>query len=409
METIGRSAKIASKTIARATAEQKNKILKAIAAAILEHEHEIIVENAKDVMMAKINGMKLSLIDRLALNHDRIVAIHDSVLAIAELDDPVGETISETVRPNGLVIEKRSVPMGVIGIIYEARPNVTVDAAVLCLKAGSAVILKGGSDAVFSNIAIVKVMREALSGIDKNCIQLIEDTSRESTMKLMKMNKYVDLLIPRGGAGLIRAVVENSTVPVIETGTGNCHIFVDESADTDIANNILINAKTQRTGVCNAAETLLVHKNIADKFLPVALEKLFEKNCEVRGCDITRTYSKKVIPATDEDFETEFLDLIISVKVVNDINEAIEHINKYSTGHSEAIITSDDDNKELFFREIDSAAVYANASTRFTDGGEFGFGAEMGISTQKMHARGPMGLKEITTFKYIIKGDGQIR
>ena len=409
METIGRNAKIASRTLARASSEQKNDMLMAIAKAILEHEHEIIVENAKDVMMAKINGMKLSLIDRLALNHDRIVAMHDSVLEIASLEDPIGEILSKTVRPNGLVIEKRRVSMGVIGIIFEARPNVTVDVAALCLKAGSTVILKGGSDAVFSNIALANVMREAISGVDKNCIQLIEDTSRESTMKLMKMNEYVDLLIPRGGAGLIRAVVENATVPVIETGTGNCHIYVDESADVEMAVNILINAKTQRTGVCNAAETLLVHKNIADVFLPKAYDSLFEKGCEVRGCDICRSYSEKVLPATDKDYATEFLDLIISVKVVENIDEAITHINEYSTGHSETIITKDENNKELFFNEIDSAAVYANASTRFTDGGEFGFGAEMGISTQKMHARGPMGLREITTFKYVISGDGQIR
>ncbi|MBQ7040056.1 MAG: glutamate-5-semialdehyde dehydrogenase, partial [Clostridia bacterium] len=402
--------KLASKEVARASTEIKNKALEAIAKALLENEHEIVVENAKDVLMAKINGVKASLIDRLALNHERVAAMHDSLIDIAKLPDPLGETVWETERPNGLVIEKRRVPMGVIGIIYEARPNVTVDAAALCLKAGSSVILKGGSDAIFSNIAITKVMREAVSEfINPDCIQLIEDTSRESTMKLMKLNKYVDLLIPRGGAGLIRTVVENATVPVIETGTGNCHIFVDESADIDMAVKILINAKTQRTGVCNAAESLLVHKNIADAFLPAALKELFEKGCEVRGCEATCSFSDNVKLATDEDYATEFLDLIISVKVVNDLKDAVEHINTYSTGHSESIITNDEKNAELFLNEVDSAAVYVNASTRFTDGGEFGFGAEMGISTQKMHARGPMGLREITTTKYVVKGNGQIR
>ena len=409
MVTIGKNAKIASKTVARASATQKNDVLIAIAKALLEHEKEIIVENAKDIVMAKVNGMKDSLIDRLALNHDRIVAMHDSIMDIVKLDDPIGEVLSMTKRPNGLLIGKKRVPMGVIGIIYEARPNVTVDAAVLCLKAGSAVILKGGSDAVNSNKAIVKIMRDAIFGIDKNCVQLIEDTTRESTMELMKMNEYVDLLIPRGGAGLIKAVVENATVPVIETGTGNCHIYVDETADLKMAKDILINAKTQRTGVCNACESLLVHKKVADVFLPIAYSALKEKNCEVRGCKRTLEILKEATPATEEDFYTEFLDLIISVKVVDTIDEAIEHINEHSTGHSESIITSDYNNANKFLDEIDSAAVYVNASTRFTDGGEFGFGAEMGISTQKMHARGPMGLKEITTTKYIIMGNGQIR
>ena len=409
MKSIGENAKKASRTIAIASSEQKNKALEKIAAALLEHEREIIIENAKDVMMGKINGMKESLLDRLALNHDRILAMHDSILNIIKLDDPIGEIVSETKMPNGLLIRKRRVPMGVIGIIYEARPNVTVDAAVLCLKAGSAVILKGGSDAIHSNIAIVNVMRKALADFDENLVQLIEDTSRESTMKLMKMNEYVDLLIPRGGAGLIKTVVENATVPVIETGTGNCHIYVDASADEDMALDILINAKTQRTGVCNAAESLLVHKDIADSFLPKAIKVLQEKNCEIRGCEKTKGYSDTVVSATDEDYKTEFLDLIISVKVVENVDEAISHINNYSTSHSEAIITNNNENAAKFLNEVDSAAVYVNASTRFTDGGEFGFGAEMGISTQKMHARGPMGLKEITTTKYLITGNGQVR
>ena len=409
MTEIGKKAKLASVELARLSTEEKNKMLEVIAKALLVNEHDILVENAKDVLMAKINGMKPSLIDRLALNHDRITAMHDSLLDIANLHDPIGETVSETERPNGLNIKKVRVPMGVIGIIYEARPNVTVDAAALCLKAGSAVILKGGSDAIFSNIAITNIMRKAISEWNSDFVQLIEDTSRESTMQLMKMKEYVDLLIPRGGAGLIHAVVENATVPVIETGTGNCHIFVDESADIDMAVNILVNAKTQRTGVCNAAESLLVHKNIADEFLPKAIDALSEKNCEIRGCEITQKYSDKIIPATDEDFYEEFLDLIISVKVVDNVREAVDFINVHSTGHSEAIITNDESSAEMFTKEIDSAAVYVNASTRFTDGGEFGFGAEMGISTQKMHARGPMGLREITTTKYVITGNGQIR
>ena len=409
MLTIGKNAKAASKTLANASTLLKNENLERIAKALLDNEHEILVENTKDVIRAQISGMKPSLIDRLALNHDRIAAMAASCREIAALDDPIGEVLSMTKRPNGLLIGKKRVPMGVIGIIYEARPNVTVDAAALCLKAGSAVILKGGSDAQFSNLAIANVMRSALCGIDVNCIQLIEDTSRESTMQLMKMNGYIDLLIPRGGAGLIQTVVQNATVPVIETGTGNCHIYVDETADIDMAINILINAKTQRTGVCNAAESLLVHKNIADSFLPKAIEALLDAGVEIRGCEKTRTYSDKIVPATKEDYKTEYLDLIISCKIVDSIDEAIDHINACSTGHSEAIITKDYDNANRFLDEIDSAAVYVNASTRFTDGGEFGFGAEMGISTQKMHARGPMGLKEITTTKYIIYGSGQIR
>ncbi len=410
MEKIGQLAKSASKSVGRASTVLKNEALTKIAEALLKNEHDIIIENAKDVIQARINGMKDSLIDRLALNHDRIQAIADSVLDIVKLDDPVGEVLSMTKRPNGLLIGKKRVPMGVIGIIFEARPNVTVDAAALCLKAGSAVILKGGSDAIFSNKAIVQVMRDAIKDIlDPNCIQLIEDTSRESTMKLMKMNAFVDLLIPRGGAGLIRAVVENATVPVIETGTGNCHIYVDESADVEMALEILMNAKTQRTGVCNAAESLLVHEKIADVFLPKAITALTDAGCEIRGCAQTQKYSDVVLPATEEDYATEYLDLVISCKVVPDLECAIDHINANSTGHSECIVTNNYDNANRFLDEIDSAAVYVNASTRFTDGGEFGFGAEMGISTQKMHARGPMGLKEITTTKYIIYGNGQTR
>lgn len=410
MEKIGSQAKKASKSIGKASTVQKNEALTKIAEALMANEHDIIMENAKDVIQARINGVKPSLIDRLALNHERMQAIADSVLDIAKLDDPVGEVLSMTKRPNGLLVGKKRAPMGVIGIIYEARPNVTVDATALCLKAGSSVILKGGSDAIFSNKAIVEVMRNAIADIiDADCIQLIEDTSRESTMKLMKMNCYVDLLIPRGGAGLIRTVVENATVPVIETGTGNCHIYVDDSADVDMALSILLNAKTQRTGVCNAAESLLVHEKAAEAFLPKAIQALSEAGCEIRGCEKTVRYSDAVIPVTQEDYATEYLDLIISCKVVASLDEAIEHINQNSTGHSECIVTNNYENANRFLDEIDSAAVYVNASTRFTDGGEFGFGAEMGISTQKMHARGPMGLKEMTTTKYIIYGNGQIR
>ena len=406
----GERAKKASKSIMLRTNDEKNSALLLIAKALREHADMIIEENKKDIAVAREKGMKESLVDRLMLDGKRVEALAASVEEITLLPDPVGEVVEEWKRPNGLKIKNVKVPMGVIGIIYEARPNVTVDAAVLCLKSGSSVLLRGGSDAINSNKCLVEVIKKALSEtlISPDAVMLCEDTSRESATKMMKMNQYLDVLIPRGGAGLIRSVVENATVPVIETGTGNCHIYVDESADLDMAKEILINAKTQRTGVCNAAETLLVHASVAESFLPVAGKALSEKNCRILGCEKTRAIITAE-EATEADFATEFLDLIISVKVVESIDEAISHIEKYSTHHSEAIITEDKEAAEKFFREVNSAAVYHNASTRFTDGGEFGFGAEMGISTQKLHARGPMGLREITSYKYIIEGVGQIR
>ncbi len=406
----GERAKKAAKSIMLATSKEKNEALNLIADALCENAKMIEEENKKDIENAHAKGMKASLVDRLMLNETRINAIADSVREITHLTDPIGEVVDEWERPNGLKLKKVRVPMGVIGIIYEARPNVTCDAAVLCLKGGSSVLLRGGSDAINSNKCLVAVMKKALgkTRISPDAIMLCEDTTRESSIEMMKMNEYLDVLIPRGGAGLIRSVVNNATVPVIETGTGNCHIFVDESADIDMATNIIINAKTQRTGVCNAAETMLVHKNIAQRFLPVALKALEENGCKILGCEKTGV----IYPcekATDEDFATEFLDLILSVKIVENVNEAIEHIEKYSTHHSETIVTEDKENAQKFLREVNSAAVYHNASTRFTDGGEFGFGAEMGISTQKLHARGPMGLKEITSYKYTIEGTGQTR
>ncbi len=406
----GKRAKAASKSIMLRTNDEKNSALFLIADALLEYSEEIIEENKKDIAAAREKGMKPSLVDRLMLDEKRVAALSQAVRDITLLPDPVGEVCEEWERPNGLKIKKVKVPMGVIGIIYEARPNVTVDAAVLCLKSGSSVLLRGGSDAINSNKCLVEVIKKALekTEISPDAVMLCEDTSRESAAKMMKMNEYLDVLIPRGGAGLIKSVVENATVPVIETGTGNCHIYVDASADLSMAKDILINAKTQRTGVCNAAETLLVHKSVAESFLPLAYKALSEKNCKILGCEKTREIIN-VEAATDTDFATEFLDLIISVKVVESLDEAICHIEKYSTHHSEAIITENKEAAERFFREVNSAAVYHNASTRFTDGGEFGFGAEMGISTQKLHARGPMGLREITSYKYTIEGTGQVR
>lgn len=410
VQDAGKRAKAAAKSVMLRTADEKNKALILIAEALIENAEAIVEANKKDISNAREKGVKESLVDRLMLNEERIKNLAASVREITLLPDPIGEVMEEWTRPNGLKLKKVRVPMGVIGIIYEARPNVTVDAAVLCLKSGSSALLRGGSDAINSNIALVKVMRNALekTNISPDAVMLVEDTSRESANAMMKMNEFLDVLIPRGGAGLIRSVVQNATVPVIETGTGNCHVFVDESADVKMATDIIINAKTQRTGVCNAAETLLVHKNVAESFLPVALKALSEKGCKILGCEKTR----EVFPcesATENDYATEFLDLILSVKVVENLEEAIEHIEKYSTHHSETIVTQSEENAEKFLREVNSAAVYHNASTRFTDGGEFGFGAEMGISTQKLHARGPMGLKEITSYKYIIEGTGQIR
>ena len=372
---------------------------------------EILKANKIDLENGEKNGLKPSIMDRLALSKDRIYAMADGLEQIAKLPDPIGEILNMKTLPNGLIVGQKRVPMGVIGIIYEARPNVTSDAFGLCLKAGSAVILRGGKEAINSNIATINVFKNAIKAlnVDENIVQLVEDTSRESANQMMKMNGYIDVLIPRGGAGLIQAVVQNSTVPVIETGVGNCHIFVDESADINKAVNIIVNAKAQRPGVCNAAETMLVHENIANEFLPVAIKALREKNVEIRGDKAVKAIVNDVIDATEEDWATEYLDYILAVKVVKNIDEAIDHITKYSTGHSECIVSESYTNTQRFLQEIDSAAVYVNASTRFTDGGEFGLGCEMGISTQKLHARGPMGLEELNTYKYIIKGNGHTR
>lgn len=412
IETLGANAAAAKKSLISADTEKKNAALQKIAEALLAHSSEIIEANAADLKAARENGMSVSMQDRLMLSEDRIKSISDAVSELIKLEDPIGRVDNGSVRPNGLRITKVRVPMGVIGMIYESRPNVTADAATLCLKTGNAVILRGGKEAYNSNKCICNIMRDAVeeAGFPKDIIQFVDDTTREVTTELMKCNKYLDLLIPRGGAGLIRAVTQNATVPVIETGTGNCHIYIDKSADIEMGVNITDNGKTQRPSVCNALETLLVHKDIAEKFLPAVKAKLDEHNVELRGCPETvRILGDCVTPATDDDYATEFGDYIMAVKVVNDIDEAIEHIGKYSTGHSECIVTNDLKNAEKFKQEVDSACVYVNASTRFTDGGMFGFGAEIGISTQKLHARGPMGLYEITSNKYLIDGNGQIR
>lgn len=404
------SARKAARKLAVMSEPEKNRILFAMADALLEKEAEIICANKIDVENAKAKGKPKAMLDRLSLDSKRIADMANGIRKVAELPDPVGAVIDTVKRPNGLMIGKKRVPLGVIGIIYEARPNVTSDAAALCLKAGNAVILRGGSEAINSNMAVVSAIASAAenAGMPKGAVSIVENTSRDAATYMMGLNGYIDVLIPRGGAGLIRSVVENAKVPVIETGTGNCHIFVDESADIEMAKNITVNAKTQRPAVCNAAESLLIHEAIADKAIPVICGALKEAGVEIRGCEKTARYIDCKI-ATDEDYAREFLDYIISVKVVKDIDEAIEHIAKYSTKHSEAIVTKSYDNAKRFQNEVDSAAVYVNASTRFTDGFEFGFGAEIGISTQKLHARGPMGLNELTTIKYIIDGDGQIR
>lgn len=408
---IGESAKIAKRALAKLTTDEKNNILLKAAEALKNNYAEILKANEIDLENGAKNGLKPSIMDRLALSKDRIYAMADGLEQIAKLPDPIGEILNMKTLPNGLIVGQKRVPMGVIGIIYEARPNVTSDAFGLCLKAGSAVILRGGKEAINSNIATISVFKNAIKelNVDENIVQLVEDTSRESANEMMKMNGYIDVLIPRGGAGLIQAVVQNSTVPVIETGVGNCHIFVDESADINKAVNIIVNAKAQRPGVCNAAETMLVHKNIANEFLPISIRALREKNVEIRGDKAVKAIVDDVVDATDEDWATEYLDYILAVKIVDNIDDAIDHITKYSTGHSECIVSENYTNTQRFLQEIDSAAVYVNASTRFTDGNEFGFGAEIGISTQKLHARGPMGLKELTTTKYLIYGNGQIR
>ena len=412
IETLGAKAKAAEHAAASASAKLKNEALKSIADALIQNTGLIIEKNKLDLENAVKNGMSVSMQDRLMLNEKRISDIASSVLKLIEAEDLIGSVDYGVIRPNGLKICKTRVPLGVIGIIFESRPNVTVDAATLCLKAGNTVILKGGKEAINSNKCLADVMRAAVekAGLPADVIQLVEDTSREAAAELMKLNKYLDVLIPRGGAGLINAVVNQATVPVIETGTGNCHVYVDESADIQMAADIVNNGKTQRPSVCNAVESLLVHKNIAEAALPVIKSNLDDHNVEIRGCQKTADILGDCVTlASDDDYATEFLDFIISVKVVDSIEEAIEHIQKYSTRHSECIVTKSLENAEKFQREVDAAAVYVNASTRFTDGGEFGFGAEIGISTQKLHARGPMGLRELTTVKYLINGNGQIR
>ncbi len=409
----GEKAKAAARIAATLTTGKKNELLNAMAEALKAERDKILAANVIDVEKAVKAGTKASLVDRLSLNKDRIDAMAEGLLQIAKLPDPIGEVINMNTLPNGLIVGEKRVPMGVVAIIYEARPNVTADAFGLCLKSGNAVILKGGSDAINSNIAIVGTFKKAVAeaGVNPDIVQLIEDTSRETAAALMKLNKYIDVLIPRGGAGLIQSVVQNSTVPVIETGVGNCHVYIDDSADIQMGIDIIINAKTQRPGVCNAAETLLVSEKAAKSFLPAAVKALREKNVEIRGCEKTAEICPDmgIIPASEDDYYTEFLDYILAVKVVGGVDEAIEHIARYSTGHSEAIVTESYTNAMKFLNEVDSAAVYVNASTRFTDGNEFGFGAEIGISTQKLHARGPMGLKALTTTKFIIYGNGQIR
>ncbi len=411
LTTMGQLAKNASRTLNKLSKPIKNACLLTVARNLIDHTDMILEANEKDIANGKANQMPDSLLDRLRLTPERIEGIAEGVRQVAMLEDPIGEVLSMKERPNGLMIGKKRVPLGVIGIIYESRPNVTVDAFSLCFKTSNAVILRGGSDAIHSNIALVAIIKESLEEmhVTSDAIFLLEDTSRETATKLMRLNEYIDVLIPRGGAGLIRSVVQNATVPVIETGTGNCHVYIDASADPAMAVNIVKNAKLQRLGVCNACESLVVHKDIADTVMPMLIAMLKENQCEIRGDEQTQQYDREVIPATENDYATEYLDKIISAKVVNSIDEAIEHINRNSTGHSEAIVTKDYENAQRFLNEIDSAAVYVNASTRFTDGFEFGFGAEIGISTQKLHARGPMGLEALTTTKYIIYGNGQVR
>ena len=411
LKEMGKRAKEASYFLGSMETDLKNQGLLAAAEEILKHREDILKANEADVILAKEKGMSPALVDRLQLTDKRIDDIVEGIRQVAGLEDPIGEVLSMKRRPNGLLIGQKRVPMGVIGMIYEARPNVTADAFALCFKTGNAVILRGGSDAAQSNQAIVTAIRSGLSSLNipEDAVQLLEDSSRETAREFMRLKDYLDLLIPRGGAGLIRTVVENSTVPVIETGTGNCHVYVDETADLSMALDIIFNAKTQRIGVCNACESTLVHRKVAETFLPMMKKRLDEKQVEIRADEDSRKIVPEFTPATEEDWGTEYLDYILSCKLVDSVDEAIAHINRYSTGHSEAIVTSSYENAQKFLDRVDSAAVYVNASTRFTDGFGFGFGAEIGISTQKLHARGPMGLLALTSTKYIIYGNGQIR
>lgn len=411
IEELGKKAKAAATQGAALTTDQKNSALLAMAKALRDNEDAILRANAEDMKNGEEKGLTTALLDRLKLNYDRIEGMAEGLEALAALNDPIGETIAQWKRPNGLEIARKRVPLGVIAIIYEARPNVTADAAGLTLKTGNAVILKGGSEAYRSNLCVTRVLRGALKeqGLNEDLLQFVESTDREAVSVLLKLRKYIDVVIPRGGGGLIRFVVENATIPSIETGTGNCHIYMDRYGDIDMGVNIVFNAKTQRPAVCNAAETLLVHKDIAAEFLPALDRKLKEKNVEIRGCQRTCALLRDAVPAAEEDWETEFLDYILAVKIVDSIDEAIAHIARYSSGHSEAIITESYSRSRKFTETVDAAAVYVNASTRFTDGNEFGFGAEIGISTQKLHARGPMGLNALTTEKFVIHGTGQIR
>lgn len=411
MKAIGRQAKETSRRVQFLGQSDKNEGLRSVARELRIQMPYILKENEKDVDHAKDMGMKPALIDRLLLTSQRVQAMAEGLEQIAELEDPVGEMISMKVRPNGLQIGQKRVPIGVVGIIYESRPNVTADAFGLCFKTGNVTILRGGSDAIYSNKAIIKVIKDGLrkEKLPQDAVLLVEDTDRSIVTEMMRLNEYIDVLIPRGGKGLIENVVQNSTVPVIETGTGNCHIYVDEYADLNMAADIIENAKTQRMGVCNACESLVIHKDVAEKAVPLIYRRLTQKQVEVRGDDAAREIEQGIQKASEEDWGTEYLDAVISLKVVSSIEKAIEHINQYNTGHSESIITDSYEHALRFQNEVDAAAVYVNASTRFTDGFEFGFGAEIGISTQKLHARGPMGLTALTTTKYVIFGNGQIR
>lgn len=411
IQTLGQQAKEAEIQIAQLSTKVKNEILIKSAKALLDNCQNILDINKEDVEKAKTSGVKDAFIDRLTLTEKRISDMADGLRQIASLNDPVGEFLYGKTLPNGLIIQQKRVPLGVIAIIFESRPNVTADAFGLCLKSGNAVILRGGKEAIKTNIAIVNIFKNVLKecGINENAVQIVENTSHEIANELMKAHEYIDVLIPRGSARLINTVINNSTVPCIQTGVGNCHIFVDESAKLDDAVNIIVNAKTQRPGVCNAVETLLIHKNIASSVLPNIGKELQARGVEIRGDETVRQYIANSIPATEEDWATEYEDYIVAIKVVEDLDEVIKHIAKYGTKHSESIITENYSNAQRFLNEVDAAAVYVNASTRFTDGGQFGFGAEIGISTQKLHARGPMGLKELTTTKYVIMGNGQVR